>query len=148
MALLEGLCDVGAPDGDQGASSPHRSHTQIYLISPRSRSAPRAISPRSTPTHSTHNTLTPDQSRHRGTSSLYFTCIHIYIYTYTFLQVRVQFRQFRIFGLIPVKAGEGAAGWIDITYLDEEMRIARGDKGNTFVLLQTDPDARVERKGW
>ena len=77
-----------------------------------------------------------------------YTYIHIYIYTYTFLQVRVQFRQFRIFGLIPVKAGEGAAGWIDITYLDEEMRIARGDKGNTFVLLQTDPDARVERKGW
>jgi hypothetical protein len=33
-------------------------------------------------------------------------------------------------------------GELAMTYLDEEMRISRGDKGNLFVLLMDDPDAR------
>jgi hypothetical protein len=35
-----------------------------------------------------------------------------------------------------------AAGELAITYLDEEMRISRGDKGNLFVLLMDDPEDR------
>jgi len=35
-----------------------------------------------------------------------------------------------------------ASGELAITYLDDEMRISRGDKGNLFVLLMDDPDAR------
>lgn len=34
------------------------------------------------------------------------------------------------------------AGELAITYLDEEMRISRGDKGNLFVLLMDDPEDR------
>lgn len=34
------------------------------------------------------------------------------------------------------------AGELAVTYLDEEMRISRGDKGNLFVLLMDDPDDR------
>jgi hypothetical protein len=33
-------------------------------------------------------------------------------------------------------------GELAMTYLDEQMRISRGDKGNLFVLLMDDPDAR------
>jgi PAP_fibrillin len=35
-----------------------------------------------------------------------------------------------------------AAGELTMTYLDEEMRISRGDKGNLFVLLMDDPQDR------
>ena len=44
-------------------------------------------------------------------------------------RVDVRFRQFKILGLLPVTAPESAVGWLDTTYLDEEMRISRGDKG-------------------
>ncbi|MGL4881863.1 MAG: PAP/fibrillin family protein, partial [Waterburya sp.] len=27
-------------------------------------------------------------------------------------------------------------GWLDITYLDEDMRIGRGNEGNVFVLTK------------
>ncbi len=45
-------------------------------------------------------------------------------------QVNVQFKKFKIFGLIPVTAPESAKGSLDTTFLDEEMRISRGDKGS------------------
>jgi hypothetical protein len=35
-----------------------------------------------------------------------------------------------------------STGELAITYLDEDMRISRGDKGNLFVLLMDDPDDR------
>eukprot|EP00882_Tetradesmus_deserticola_P002301 GHRQ01002456.1.p1 GENE.GHRQ01002456.1~~GHRQ01002456.1.p1 ORF type:complete len:218 (+),score=89.25 GHRQ01002456.1:303-956(+) len=57
-------------------------------------------------------------------------------------QVAVQFKTFKIFGLIPVTAPPSARGELAMTYLDDEMRISRGDKGNLFVLLMDDPDAR------
>lgn len=44
--------------------------------------------------------------------------------------------------------GGRGRGKLDITYVDEEMRISRGDKGNLFVLLQEDPKARIKRFGW
>lgn len=44
-------------------------------------------------------------------------------------QVNVQFKQFKILGLIAVNAPESAKGSLDTTFLDEEMRISRGDKG-------------------
>jgi len=66
-------------------------------------------------------------------------------------QVRVDFVQFRIFSLIPISARRGdnpARGFLDVTYVDEEIRISRGDKGNLFVLLQEDNKARLQRIGW
>jgi len=44
-------------------------------------------------------------------------------------EVAVQFKQFKILGLIPVTAPESAKGSLSVTFLDEEMRISRGDKG-------------------
>lgn len=50
-------------------------------------------------------------------------------------KVAVQFKVFKIFGLLPINAPPSARGELAVTYLDEEMRISRGDKGNLFVLL-------------
>ena len=49
--------------------------------------------------------------------------------------VDVQFIEFRV-GPIKVKAPETAKGALDTTYLDEEVRVSRGDKGNLFVLVK------------
>lgn len=58
-------------------------------------------------------------------------------------KVAVQFDYFKILGLIPVKAPDTARGSLEITYLDEELRVSRGDKGNLFVLKMIDPSYRV-----
>ena len=44
-------------------------------------------------------------------------------------EVNVQFKKFKILGLIPVTAPDSAKGSLDTTFLDEEMRISRGDRG-------------------
>eukprot|EP00955_Chlamydomonas_euryale_P089840 364496-Chlamydomonas_euryale.AAC.24 len=49
-------------------------------------------------------------------------------------KVKVQFKEFKILGVIPVKAPETARGELTITYLDDDLRVSRGDKGNLFVL--------------
>ncbi|XP_050209854.1 probable plastid-lipid-associated protein 4, chloroplastic [Mercurialis annua] len=58
-------------------------------------------------------------------------------------KVAVQFDTFKIGGLIPIKAPGRARGELETTYLDEELRISRGDKGNLFVLKMIDPSYRV-----
>ena len=49
-------------------------------------------------------------------------------------RVAVQFKKFKILGLLPITAPENAKGKLDTTYLDEELRVSRGDRGNLFVL--------------
>ncbi|PRQ19958.1 putative plastid lipid-associated protein/fibrillin [Rosa chinensis] len=44
---------------------------------------------------------------------------------------------------IPVKAPDKTPGELEITYLDEELRVSRGDKGNLFILKLVDPSYRV-----
>ncbi|KAK4438272.1 putative plastid-lipid-associated protein 4, chloroplastic [Sesamum alatum] len=58
-------------------------------------------------------------------------------------KVAVQFDVFKIGGFIPVKAPARARGELEITYLDEELRVSRGDKGNLFILTMLDPSYRV-----
>ncbi|XP_059457349.1 probable plastid-lipid-associated protein 4, chloroplastic [Corylus avellana] len=58
-------------------------------------------------------------------------------------KVAVKFDYFKIAGLIPIKAPERARGELEITYLDEELRVSRGDKGNLFILKMVDPSYRV-----
>lgn len=48
--------------------------------------------------------------------------------------LQVQFKEFKLLGLFPVKAPPSAAGELDITYLDDELRISRGNRNNLFVL--------------
>ena len=50
-------------------------------------------------------------------------------------QVDVVFRRFGI-GWLKFPAPSSARGVLETTYLDEEMRISRGDKGNIFVLVR------------
>lgn len=60
--------------------------------------------------------------------------------------VAVQFKQFRIGSLIRITAPESAKGKLDTTFLDEELRISRGDKGNLFILRQRDPSAASQAR--
>ncbi len=48
-------------------------------------------------------------------------------------------RQFKLLGLVPVNAPENARGKLDITYVDEDLRISRGDKGAVHDATHPDP---------
>ncbi|KNA16791.1 hypothetical protein SOVF_085680 [Spinacia oleracea] len=58
-------------------------------------------------------------------------------------KVAVKFDYFKIGGLIPVKAPDSARGSLEITYLDEDLRVSRGDKGNLFILKMVDRSYRI-----
>lgn len=50
-------------------------------------------------------------------------------------KVNVQFKKFKV-GPVGFNAPEGLRGELSVTYLDDDMRISRGDKGNAFILLR------------
>ncbi|XP_052206061.1 probable plastid-lipid-associated protein 4, chloroplastic [Diospyros lotus] len=58
-------------------------------------------------------------------------------------RVAVKFDNFKIAGVIPIKSRGSGRGQLEITYLDEELRISRGNQGNLFVLKMVDPSYRV-----
>ncbi|XP_076947470.1 putative plastid-lipid-associated protein 4, chloroplastic [Bidens hawaiensis] len=58
-------------------------------------------------------------------------------------RVAVKFDAFKVFGLIPIRARGSGRGQLEITYLDEELRISRGNEGNLFILRMVDPTYRV-----
>ena len=35
-----------------------------------------------------------------------------------------------------INYGKGPEGWLDTTYLDDDLRLGRGDKGSTFVTVR------------
>ena len=47
----------------------------------------------------------------------------------------VQFKRFSL-GPVGFDAPESFKGYLDVTYLDEDLRLTRGDKGNIFVLTR------------
>ena len=47
----------------------------------------------------------------------------------------VQFKRFSL-GPVVFDAPESFKGYLDITYLDDDLRLTRGDKGNIFVLTR------------
>jgi len=65
-------------------------------------------------------------------------CVEIDLIPLSDSKVKANFRQFRIGPWIRSKAPAKAVGELDITYLDEMIRISRGDKGNLFVLSRCD----------
>ena len=60
--------------------------------------------------------------------------------------VKVQFKRFFVLnGLIKVTAPERARGALEITYVDDDVRVSRGDKGNLFVLVMHDKTKRLPK---
>jgi len=58
--------------------------------------------------------------------------------------VAVKLQVFKILGFIPVKAPDGTArGELEITYVDEELRISRGKGNLLFILKMFDPTYRI-----
>ncbi|XP_045828218.1 probable plastid-lipid-associated protein 4, chloroplastic [Trifolium pratense] len=58
-------------------------------------------------------------------------------------KVAVKFDFFKIASLIPIKSPGSGRGQLEITYLDEDLRISRGNRGNLFILKMVDPSYRV-----
>lgn len=59
--------------------------------------------------------------------------------------VAVRFLQFSVFrGLIKFNAPDTARGSLDTTFLDEELRVSRGDKGNLFILERVAEEKRED----
>ncbi|CAJ1963628.1 unnamed protein product [Sphenostylis stenocarpa] len=58
-------------------------------------------------------------------------------------RVAVKFDFFKIANLIPIKSPGSGRGELEITYLDEDLRISRGNRGNLFILKMVDPSYRV-----
>nr|KYP63151.1 hypothetical protein KK1_017717 [Cajanus cajan] len=58
-------------------------------------------------------------------------------------RVAVKFDFFKIASLIPIKSPGSGRGQLEITYLDEDLRISRGNRGNLFILKMVDPSYRV-----
>lgn len=50
----------------------------------------------------------------------------------------VNFVEFQVAGIFKfnVEKNSRFSGWLEVTYLDEDMRISRGHKGNVFVLVK------------
>ncbi|ESW20484.1 hypothetical protein PHAVU_006G213100 [Phaseolus vulgaris] len=44
---------------------------------------------------------------------------------------------------IPIKSPGSGRGQLEITYLDEDLRISRGNRGNLFILKMVDPSYRI-----
>jgi PAP_fibrillin len=61
----------------------------------------------------------------------------------TFSRVAVKVERFVLFNFIPVPAPASAHGWLDTTFLDDDVRVSRGHKNNLFVLKQVDASARL-----
>ncbi|XP_058760943.1 probable plastid-lipid-associated protein 4, chloroplastic isoform X2 [Vicia villosa] len=47
------------------------------------------------------------------------------------------------FNQIPIKSPGSGRGELEITYLDQDLRISRGNRGNLFILKMVDPSYRV-----
>ncbi|CAL9248626.1 unnamed protein product [Arabidopsis halleri] len=58
-------------------------------------------------------------------------------------KVAVKLQMFKILGFIPVKAPDSARGELEITYVDEELRISRGKGNLLFILKMFDPTYRI-----
>jgi len=65
-------------------------------------------------------------------------------------KVKVQFKEFRVGSpLFSYKPEPGTfQGELSVTYLDDEMRISRGDQGNVFVLLRESTQRTNANRIW
>mmetsp|Transcript_3361 Transcript_3361/g.5891 ORF Transcript_3361/g.5891 Transcript_3361/m.5891 type:complete len:241 (-) Transcript_3361:664-1386(-) len=52
------------------------------------------------------------------------------------IRVNVQFKQFVFGNILKVNAPSTAKGWLDITFLDDTMRISRGNQKSVFIMVK------------
>jgi hypothetical protein len=63
-------------------------------------------------------------------------------------KVKVQFREFSVGPIRFKPEGDRFKGELSVSYLDEDMRISRGDKGNAFVLLRESTQRKAADRIW
>lgn len=63
-------------------------------------------------------------------------------------KVKVQFREFSVGPISFKPEGDRFKGELSVSYLDEDMRISRGDKGNAFVLLRESTQRKAADRIW
>mmetsp|Transcript_27868 Transcript_27868/g.32987 ORF Transcript_27868/g.32987 Transcript_27868/m.32987 type:complete len:215 (+) Transcript_27868:103-747(+) len=63
-------------------------------------------------------------------------------------KVKVQFREFSVGPISFKPEGDKFKGELSVSYLDDDMRISRGDKGNAFVLLRESTQREAADRIW
>lgn len=64
----------------------------------------------------------------------FFSAVEAVLEPVSSSKVIVKFQTFYIGSILPIQAPESARGELTVTYLDEDLRISRGNKGNLFIL--------------
>ena len=63
-------------------------------------------------------------------------------------KVKVQFKEFSVGPISYKPEGDKFKGELSVSYLDEDMRISRGDQGNAFVLLRESTQRKEADRVW
>uniref|UniRef100_A0A7S2G2U7 Plastid lipid-associated protein/fibrillin conserved domain-containing protein n=1 Tax=Octactis speculum TaxID=3111310 RepID=A0A7S2G2U7_9STRA len=63
-------------------------------------------------------------------------------------KVKVQFKEFSVGPISYKPEGDKFKGELSVSYLDENMRISRGDQGNAFVLLRESTQRKEADRIW
>ena len=63
-------------------------------------------------------------------------------------KVKVQFKEFSVGPISYKPDGDKFKGELSVSYLDEDMRISRGDMGNAFVLLRESTQRKNANRIW
>ena len=62
--------------------------------------------------------------------------------------VKVQFKEFSVGPISFKPEGDKFRGELSVSYLDDDMRISRGDLGNAFVLLRESTQREQANRIW
>ena len=87
-----------------------------------------------------YQTIDAENLRARNQETVpFFNAVEAELKPLTKKKVQVNFKTFYILGIIPIQAPPSATGELEVTYIDDDLRISRGNKGNLFILRRAGP---------